>query len=154
MHGPKVARALDRFIQKFFGFFVTVVLSLKAMKPDRHLCECQITHPAWFGPSIRDVPVADDYYDLVWFYECGACKALWLRVLFEAPHLPKAGHWYDALINNGGNIVVLNDDAIQKLVGTRESIGQVFSKATIRFRGGSYFGGIASPTDLIPTRLV
>lgn len=124
------------------------------MKPENMMCECRISHPAWFGPSIRDVAQIDDYYDLVWFYECGACKALWLRVLFEAPEWPKAGHWYDALVNDDTDQSVMTLEEIEKFSATRENIGLVFTKAQIRFRGGSYFRGVASPTDLVPTRLV
>ena len=124
------------------------------MKLVKMMCECRVTHPAWFGPSIRDVPQVDDYYDLVWFYECGACKVLWLRVLFEAPHLPKAGHWYDALVNDGTDQSVLSLEEIESFSGTRVNIGLVFTKAQTRFRGGSYFGGVTSQIDTVPTRLV
>jgi len=78
--------------------------------------------------------------------KCDGCGAIWLRVLFEAPHFSKSGHWYDVLMPREFNP--------QGFEGTKETVESVCSKSLTIFTGGSLFDGKVQPHTGLIKRLV
>jgi hypothetical protein len=109
-------------------------------------CNCSDGHTDYSQKSLGDVQNLGPGFDEAWFTQCNDCGNIWLRVLFEAPHLSNSGHWYDVQLPPGADWTTFS--------GSVENINSIFSNSEIKFKGGSLFNGKVEPFAGQPKRLV
>jgi hypothetical protein len=68
----------------------------------------------------------------------------WLHVHYEAEQYTAAGHWYEALLDDGTDLIKI----------TVADVDDIFRRSAARFCGGSFFDGKVTPCDGPPKRLI
>lgn len=117
-------------------------------------CQCVEDHSNFASRSLGDVRELDADLDIdeAWFIQCEECDAVWLRVLFEAPHHTKSGPLVRRSATRRIGLAAVHRQQRKYRSGLRQHPRQAQRRLLLRRQGRS-FRGITETTGHLKTSL-